>query len=407
MKAQVYKDQISGLKHKPQKGVLERGILAFAANLLLNLRQKFGFKKMFSKIQFRYKLKKILYITFYWVLFRLLQDIYDLMVLNSHPETQMASHYALFVLTNLFGALLGGLIGGAVIIFYIEKIWRTKSFIHAVGVMSLFYTVVLFLVAFISESIYQSGVQHLPIYHSSVINDTLLYFLGFDFHKNYLSWWLISIATIVILQVNDKYGPGVLLDLIFGNYHKPKSEDRIFMFLDLRSSTKTAEQLGEEAYFNYIHDFFMDTTDAILETKGEIYQYVGDEIIVSWKMKNGIEKANPLRCFFAIQRAIDQKKVYYQNQYKQVPGFKAGIHCGKVTTGEIGIVKKDITFTGDVLNTTSRIQNKCNEFGLDLLISNELLSLLPLGKNMISKNIGEISLRGKESKVALSTIEIK
>ena len=391
MKAHFYDNQIAGLKEKVQNKKQEHGLLAFATSLALGLRRMFGFRKMLSELQFRYKIKKVLYITFYWVLFRLCQDIYDVLVLNSYPEAQLGSHYAFLVFTNLFGALLGGLIGGSVIIFYIERIWRTKSTGQAIGVVSLFYTVIIFAIAAISESIYQSGIQGLPIYHPEVINDTLHYYLGADFQKNYLTWWLISIATIVILQVNDKYGPGVLTDLILGNYHKPKSEERIFMFLDLRSSTSTAEQLGEEAYFNYIHDFFVDTTDAILETKGEIYQYVGDEIIVSWKMKNGIERANALQCFFSIQQAIERNKEHYLMAYNRVPGFKAGIHSGMVTTGEIGIIKKDITFTGDVLNTTSRIQGKCKEYQLDLLISNQLLRLLPLSANMKSENIGEIS----------------
>ena len=272
--------------------------------------------------------------------------------------------------------------------------------------MSVTYTILFVLVVGLAELIYQCYLQHLPIYSSDVIFASMEYFASIDCFKNYLTWWMISMATVVILQVNDKYGPGALTDLILGNYHKPKSEERIFLFLDLRSSTSTAEQLGEEAYFNYIHDFFVDTTDAILETKGEIYQYVGDEIIVSWKMKNGIERANVLRCFFSIQAAIERKQKYYLEKYNRVPGFKAGVHSGKVTTGEIGIVKKEITFTGDVLNTTSRIQEQCNVFKRDLLISNELLRLLPLSKNMKTENIGEISLRGKESKVALSTVKL-
>ncbi len=405
MKAQIYNGRISDSKDNfPIDSSI--GILAFAMNLALGLRRIFGFKKMFSEIQFKYKFKKVLYITIYWVIFRIAQDCYDLMVLSNYPIVDVNSHYLLLMMTNVLATFLGGIIGGSIIIFYIEKIWRTKSLGYAMTVMSIFFTLVIFPVVAISEMVYQMGVQDLPFYHHAVLEDALRYFLSPDFRKNYLIWWLISIATIVILQVNDKYGPGVLMDLIFGIYHKPKSEERIFMFLDLRSSTSTAEQLGEEAYFNYIHDFFIDTTDAILETKGEIYQYVGDEVIVSWKMKNGIEKANPLRCFFSIKKAIENKKDYYLNEYNHIPGFKAGIHSGKVTTGEIGIVKKDITFTGDVLNTTSRIQNKCNEFGLDLLISNELLRMLPLGKSMISENIGEISLRGKESKVSLSTVKM-
>ena len=405
MKAHFYENQIAGLKAKSQKKEQEHGVFAFAAVVALGLRKLFGFDQLLSEIQFRYKIRKVLFITFYWVIVRLAQDLYDLMVMSSTTSDALNFDFGVFVLSNVVASFLGGIIGGSIIIFYIEKIWRTKSLGLAIAVMSVSYTILFMLLVGFAELIYQCYLQHLPVYHSSVIYASMEYFASIDSLKNYLTWWFISIATIVILQVNDKYGPGALTDLILGNYHKPKSEERIFMFLDLRSSTATAEELGEEAYFNYIHDFFVDTTDAILETKGEIYQYVGDEIIVSWKVKNGIERANVLRCFFFVQQAIENKKDYYLEKYNRVPGFKAGIHCGRVTTGEIGIVKKEITFTGDVLNTTSRIQEQCNVFGVDLLISNQLLRILPRSKNMKAKNIGEISLRGKGSKVALSTIK--
>ena len=58
----------------------------------------------------------------------------------------------------------------------------------------------------------------------------------------------------------------------------------------------------------------------------------------------------------------------YQNvlilhyQYGVVPEFKAGFHVGFATVGEIGVLKKIIAFSGDVLNTTSRIQSNCNKF---------------------------------------------
>ena len=406
MKAHFYKNQVSGVNDRSLLEKSAKSILALATDLTLSFWKIIGFKQILSEVQFKYKIRKVFYITFYWLLFSIAQDLYDIMVLSNYSDFNIDLDFEVFLLTHTFATLLGGLIGGFVIIFYIEKIWRTKSLGYAIGVMSVFFTMIILLVVGIAELCNQSYIQELPLYDPLVLKKTANYFLGIDFQKNYLTWWIVSIATIIILQVNDKYGPGALMDLILGNYSKPKSEERIFMFLDLRSSTSTAEELGEEAYFNYIHDFFMDTTDAILETKGEIYQYVGDEIIVSWKMKNGIERANAIQCFFSIQQAIERKKDYYLKKYNRVPGFKAGMHSGKVTTGEIGIVKKDITFTGDVLNTTSRIQEMCNSYGVDLLISNELLRLLPLPKNMKSENIGEISLRGKEAKVALSTIKL-
>ena len=84
----------------------------------------------------------------------------------------------------------------------------------------------------------------------------------------------------------------------------PKEEERIFMFLDIRSSTMIAERIGNEQYFRFIHDFINDATASILYAKGEIYQYVGDEIVVSWTMPNGLEDNNCLNCFFEIKAAI-------------------------------------------------------------------------------------------------------
>jgi adenylate cyclase len=95
-----------------------------------------------------------------------------------------------------------------------------------------------------------------------------------------------------------------------------------------------------------------------------------------------------------------------REKYGLVPDFKAGLHYGKVIAGEIGIIKKDITFSGDVLNTTARIQGKCNEYNVKILSSDELLRLLADDKQFQRIPIGAIKLKGKESKVSLSTLEL-
>ena len=68
-----------------------------------------------------------------------------------------------------------------------------------------------------------------------------------------------------------------------------------------------------------------------------------------------------------IIKCLIYKKNYGQintlKNYGQITEFKVGIHYGKVTLEEIGVVKKDIVFSGDVLNTAARIQSMCNELG--------------------------------------------
>jgi class 3 adenylate cyclase len=181
--------------------------------------------------------------------------------------------------------------------------------------------------------------------------------------------------------------------------------NRVFMFLDIRSSTEIAEELGHIAYFELLNDFFSDIAEPVLRHEGEIYQYVGDEVVITWPLERGLEDGRCLRCFFAIWDTIDQHAAHYQQRYRLVPTFKAGLHFGRVTTGSVGTLKKEVVFSGDVLNTTARIEGLCNRFNANLLISKPLLDLLPDDHQHPSREIGAFTLRGKKEEITLYAVE--
>lgn len=170
------------------------------------------------------------------------------------------------------------------------------------------------------------------------------------------------------------------------------------------SSTSIAEQLGDETCHSLLKDFFADLTTPILENKGNIYQYVGDEVVVAWNYEDGKENLHCLKCFFEMKLQIQKKKEKYMRRYGLVPTFKAGIHCGRVIADEIGIIKRDITYSGDVLNTTSRILNKCSEFKEDLIASADLVTELNASDKYILRPLGAIKLKGKEKEVMLNAL---
>jgi class 3 adenylate cyclase len=192
------------------------------------------------------------------------------------------------------------------------------------------------------------------------------------------------------------------------DYRKPFSEvERIFMFLDIRSSTTIAEELGHIQYFELLNDFFRDIAEPISNNKGQIYQYVGDEVVVSWPLEDGVAGANCLKCFFDIMDIMEELGHKYKTKYAVTPSFKAGMHYGKVSTGTVGTLKKEIIYTGDVLNTASRIEGLCNKHEVDLLLSKSLVDILPINDGFSPKRIGEISLRGKSTEIILYTVERK
>ena len=214
----------------------------------------------------------------------------------------------------------------------------------------------------------------------------------------------VYLITIFFMQLNKLLGPGVLLKFIGGRYHTPKIEQRVFMFLDLKSSTSIAENLGHHGYYSFLNDFIRDITDSVITTSAQIYQYVGDEIVLTWKTQKGIENSNCLHVFYSIQDRIEEVKEHYLSKYQTVPEFKAGAHCGEVISAEIGDLKKDIVYNGDVLNTTSRIQGLCNQLDSPLLISSELSQLMVPTEEFQSKSMGSIELKGKAAPMELISI---
>ncbi len=100
-----------------------------------------------------------------------------------------------------------------------------------------------------------------------------------------------------------------------------------------------------------------------------------------------------------------QNRDYYLREFGTFPTFKAGLHFGRVTIGQIGDIKREIVYNGDVLNTTSRIQDLCNDYNEELLISRSLLQQLKLPNHYVQEYHGEVGLRGKKEGINLYGIK--
>jgi len=216
---------------------------------------------------------------------------------------------------------------------------------------------------------------------------------------------VLSFISILALEISDKYGPGGLRNLIRGRYHKPRKENRIFLFLDINDSTTIAEKIGHEKYFNMLHDFFADITEPIITNWGHIYQYVGDEVVICWKNT----PKNKLRCLKFVRQAVltfKRKENYYMKEYGVAPTFKAGIHAGDVTAGYIGIIKKDLVFSGDTLNTTARIRSKCHDLKHSFIVSIDFLHDFEVPDKYHIAEIGEMEFKGRKEKSKVYSLEL-
>ena len=357
-------------------------------------------------IEYRIKLRRVLLIMLAWALVAILMTVYERSAALSRIMQQGSTgfDFPTTLAFNLGAALMGGLMGGSFLVFFVNVKYRDRPYGWTVLAVAASFVVVISLII-----LTMGGAAALWAARGDPERAGLVFraIVGDSLHlKNIVFWAPVVMLTQFTLQISDKFGPGVLWHFLSGRYNVPRSEERIFMFADLKGSTAIAERLGNQRYHLFLRDYFADLTDPIQYSQGEIYQYVGDEVIVSWQTANGLADSQCLRCFFAMQQALAARADRYIARYGLAPTFKAGMHIGAVIAGEIGIIKRDITYSGDILNTTARIQGMCNEQGVDLLCSQDLLRLLPADRQFIQISRGAIELRGKGAPVKVGTVRM-
>ena len=309
---------------------------------------------------------------------------------------------------NTVIGLVGGLVGGSFLVFSVNAGYRHKTFLS--GIVR---SVLTFLVTYMAIAVTVIFAMPFALYslRSGVVEGTqrgwdnlVLNLYTPSFPVTAVLFGLVVAGTQFMLQVNDKFGPGVLWKLMTGKYYHPRDEERVFMFLDLRSSTEIAERIGHKRFFELLRELFQDVTKPVIDSFGDIYQYVGDEVVITWPVQLGIQNGNCIQCYFRIVEVLAEKREEYVERFGVVPDFKAGLHVGEATVGEIGVVKKDIVYSGDVLNTTSRIQQECNKYSVNLLASADLVRRLVLAPFYEARPLGEIRLRGKTEALGLNEV---
>lgn len=319
------------------------------------------------------------------------------------PDSAIILTPKVFLFASVSVTLIGFLVG-FIEYRFINRLFKPYRFVVKLLGKFIFYVLFMELIVFITFLVAASIELNTSVLSYEVWDKYVLFFWSITHTSTLIQLSFSMILTLFYVEVSEHLGHSVLTNFITGRYHHPKSETRLFMFSDMKSSTQIAETLGHDTYFQFLASYYNDLSDAILRHKGEVYQYVGDEIVLTWPSTTTDYAQLSLDCFYAMKADLMQRQSHYEALYGIVPDFKAAIHIGEVTTGEIGALKKDIFFTGDVLNTTARLQSECHTYGVDLLVSKTVVEAVPLNRYQF-KRLDKVLLKGKRQAVEVFLVE--
>ena len=338
-----------------------------------------------------------------WVVAGLLTSLFEYFFLANYPgvlDTAPMEAFSLKknIIAAMGGLFVGGLLFGFLELFYFQKkIVREKFWVAIVKKVAV-YSVLLFLLIGGISLIFNSILSNRTFSDPLVWKDTSDFLFSIAFWHPVFPILLLALFSSFILQLSERFGTNEMWKMFSGKYFHPKEEQRIFMFLDLDHSTSIAEKLGNEKFYRFLNDFYHDISAVIVQHKGEVVEYVGDLVVISWHFPIGSYKTRCLTCYRAFENVIQTKKDTYIERYGIVPKFKAAVHCGNVIIGEMGKIKKTIKFSGDVMNTTARVEKVCSSIGAKLVITDNLVHILSDMPFSLEK-ISNINLKGKETPI--------
>ena len=226
--------------------------------------------------------------------------------------------------------------------------------------------------------------------------------IGQPFVPSARGFWSGVIFTFAFLMVinlaigiSNIIGPRAFMNFFTGRYHTPVEENRFVLFVDIAGSTGLAERLGGVAIHRLLDHTFRLLTLSVVDYRGEVLNYVGDEVIVTWSERDGAVDCRPLRCFLAMRDELARASGQLEHEFGAAPRIRGSLHFGPVIVGEIGDVKRAIVFNGDVMNTAARLEELSRTVDGGFLASAAAMQRFNSAPPFAVHDLGRLPIRGR------------
>ena len=298
--------------------------------------------------------------------------------------TQSQASLTLVMVGAVYGLLMGLSIG-IVELFVLDGPMRSwlggLSFTASLIVRSAIYAVIIMLI-----QAFQSGEVIMGLQRDT---SGQRFWFGFFYSA------LIAVAANLGFGIANIIGPRALRNFITGRYHSPVEENRFVLYVDIAGSTGLAEQLGGVGIHRFLDRTFRLLTLTVVDYRGEVLNYVGDEVIVTWPEDVGAVDCRPLQCFIAMRGALADASRQFEREFGAAPKIRGSLHFGPVIVGEIGDVKRAIVFNGDVMNTGARLEELSRKVDGGFLASRAAMERFKSAPPFAVRDLGRLPIRGR------------
>jgi adenylate cyclase len=194
-----------------------------------------------------------------------------------------------------------------------------------------------------------------------------------------------------------------------GNTSAPSriGEERylVSMFVDMRSSTKLAEnRLPFDTVF-IVNRFLGAVSQAVIECGGQPNQFLGDGQLALFGLRTTKQNAcrQAIKAAAMIGANVAELNQFLKHDLREPIRFGIGIHGGEVIVGDIGY-QDHMVFTalGDAVNVAARLQDMTKALGCEAVVSEEVYNTAGVPADDLPQR--EVEIRGRTEPMIVRTV---
>ncbi len=177
------------------------------------------------------------------------------------------------------------------------------------------------------------------------------------------------------------------------------------LFADIRGFTSISEgRLPYDVVF-LLNRYFRATGHAIESAGGRLDKFIGDGVMAIFGLTVDPDRAcrQALDAARRMALALDDLNEALSGDLDAPLRIGIGLHAGPSIVGEMGYERAtQLTAIGDTVNTASRLESLTKEFGVQLVVSQELLDRA--GVPLPDAAHHEVEIRGRQGRLAVRAV---
>ncbi len=177
------------------------------------------------------------------------------------------------------------------------------------------------------------------------------------------------------------------------------------LFADIRGFTTISEgKLPYDVVF-LLNRYFRATGQAVEAAGGRLDKFIGDGVMAIFGLNQDPQTAcrQALDAARRMALALDDLNEAMSGDLDAPLRIGIGLHAGPAIVGEMGYARAaQITAIGDTVNTASRLESMTKEFGVELVVSQELLDRAGIDLGEAPRH--EVDIRGRQNRLAVRAV---